>query len=204
MDNITALSNKCKEFLTSTADKLAITTGFIKRKRKLTGSSFLQALVIGNISNTDCSIEGMCQLLHEDSVTISKQGLDFRFTEDAVTFMQAMYQECLGFFASKTRIDCNILEKFNNVKFLDSSNIILPESMEELYKGSGSGFNHCGRKAKAIIKLQTLYSYTTQTINKIDIVAGIRSDQGYRDYLQNINSNDLLIADLGYFVPKSF
>ncbi|WP_410525976.1 transposase [Rickettsia endosymbiont of Cantharis rufa] len=36
------------------------------------------------------------------------------------------------------------------------------------------------------------------------MLAGARSDQGYKDYLQDINPNDLLIADLGYFVPKSF
>ena len=81
---------------------------------------------------------------------------------------------------------------------------MLPESMKELYRGHGSGFKHCGRKSKASIKLHTLYNYSTQTISKIDILEGIRSDQGYRDYLQHINSNDLLIADLGYFVPKSF
>ena len=134
-----------------------------------------------------CSIEGMCQLLHENSVMISKQGLDFRFTESAVSFMKAMYQECLRFFENGLGFDCGILQKFNHVKLLDSSNIMLPESMDVLYKGHGSGFNHCGRKAKASTKLQTLYNYSTQVINNIDIVAGIRSDQGYRGYLQEIN-----------------
>ncbi len=32
----------------------------------------------------------------------------------------------------------------------------------------------------------------------------VRSDQGYRKHLSNILSNDLLISDLGYFVPSSF
>ena len=119
--------------------------------------------------------------------------------------MRAMYQECLRLFESSLKFDCGILQKFNNVKLLDSSSIMLPESMKELYRGHGSGFKHCSRKVKASIKLQTLYNYSTQTISKIDILEGIRSDQGYRDYLPDINSNDLLIADLlGYFVPKSF
>ena len=61
MKNIPKLSSRCKDFLIDTANRLAISTGFIKRKRKLTGCSFVQALVIGNLSNASCSIEGMCQ-----------------------------------------------------------------------------------------------------------------------------------------------
>ena len=100
MKNILELSKLCKEFLTEAADRLAISSGFIKRRRKLKGHSFVQALVMGNIADTGCSIEGMCQLLNEDSITISKQGLDYRFNESAVNFMKAVYEECLGFFRS--------------------------------------------------------------------------------------------------------
>ena len=90
------------------------------------------------------------------------------------------------------------------MKLFDSSNIALPEFMENLYKGHGSGYPDRGRSAKASIKLQVLYNYSTQTPSKIDILSGVRSDQGYRGHLQEINANDLLIADLGYFVPESF
>lgn len=76
--------------------------------------------------------------------------------------------------------------------------------MEGLYLGHGSGYKHCGRKAKSSIKLQTLYNYSSQTIDKIDILEGKRSDQGYRGHLTNIEANELLIADLGYFVPTCF
>lgn len=204
MENITKLPNRIKEFLTETAKRVAISRGFIKRRRKLTGCSFVQALILGNLSDADCSMERMCQLLHEESVIISKQGLDFRFNDSAIDFMRSMYEESIGLFANSFKLDCGILQKFNNVKLLDSSNIKLPDSMEGLYKGHGSGFKNRERRAKASIKLQTLYNYSTQTISKIDILAGTRSDQGYKDYLQDINPNDLLIADLGYFVPKSF
>jgi hypothetical protein len=204
MERIFNISRDLKEFFNKTADRLAICSGFIKRQRKLQGRSFVQALVMGNIGNADCSIEGMCQLLHEDSITISKQGLDYRFTESAVIFMKMVYEECLDLFRSKQEFDCGILKNFDNVKLLDSSNILLPDYMEELYKGHGSGYPHKGRSAKSSIKLQTLYNYSTQTPSRIDVVSGTRSDQGYREHLQEINSNDLLIADLGYFVPECF
>ncbi|WP_341786757.1 hypothetical protein [Rickettsia endosymbiont of Cantharis rufa] len=93
MKNITKLPNRVKEFLTETAIRVAISSGFIKGRRGLTGCSFAQALVLGNLSDADCNIERMCQLLHEESVIISKQGLDFRFSNSAVDFMRSMYEK---------------------------------------------------------------------------------------------------------------
>ena len=109
MDKITNLSKACKEFFIDKANDLSIVTGFIKRRRKITGSSFIRALVLGNMIDGHCSIEVMCQLLGEDSIDITKQGLDFRFTESAVEFMQAMYGESLSLFKNELQLDCRIL-----------------------------------------------------------------------------------------------
>lgn len=140
MNNLEKLSRVCKDFFTKKADSLSHITGFIKRKRKVTGSSFIKTLVLGNMGDAHCSIESMCSLLHEDFIDITKQGLDFRFSASAVTFMQAMYEECLGLFKSHLQLDCKILQQFNSVKLLDSSQVSLPNSMESIYKGYGSSY----------------------------------------------------------------
>lgn len=67
MENITKLPNRIKEFLTETANRVAISSGFIKRRRKLTGCSFVQALILGNLSDADCSMERMSQPLSAES-----------------------------------------------------------------------------------------------------------------------------------------
>ena len=116
MKNITKIPNIIKDFLTETANRVAISSGFIERRRKLTGCSFVQALVLGNLSDGDCSIDRMCQLLHDDPVIISKQGLDFKFSNSAVDFMRSMYEESIGLFENSFKLDCGILQKFINVK----------------------------------------------------------------------------------------
>ena len=96
MNKISLLAKTINNFFSNKADNLSIFSGFIKRKRKLTGSSFIKAIVLGNISNANCSIEGMCQMLSEESIDITKQGLDFRFTEQAVKFIlltSALFEE---------------------------------------------------------------------------------------------------------------
>lgn len=204
MDRVINLSKLYKEFFITKAHNLSITTGFIKRKRKITGSSFIKTLILGNMEDGHCSIEGMCQLLSEDSIDITKQGLDLRFTERAVAFMKAMYQECLNLFKNSLRLDCKIIQQFNSVKLLDSSNVNLPNNMEGIYKGCGASYKGRANKTKSSIKLQVVFDYLNQVLNKVDLTEGIRSDQGYRNYLEDIKTNDLLIADLGYFVPKCF
>lgn len=204
MDKVINLSRICKEFFIEKANCLSITTGFIKRRRKVTGSAFVRAMILGNMADGHCSIEGMCQLLGDDSIDITKQGLDFRFTENAVTFMKVMYLECLNLFKNQLQLDCQVLQQFNSVKLLDSTQICLPNNMEGMYKGCGASYKNRSSKAKSAIKLQMVFDYLNQTLDKLDLLEGVRSDQGYRNHLEDIKTNDLLIADLGYFVPECF
>ena len=66
MNKITNLSKTLNKFFNEKADEISTTTGFVKRKRKLNGSSFVKAIILGNIGVENCSIDGMCQLLNED------------------------------------------------------------------------------------------------------------------------------------------
>nr|AGQ80834.1 transposase [Wolbachia endosymbiont of Paederus fuscipes] len=204
MKRIVCISKKLKEFFNEKADKISATTGFIKRKRKLKGSSFIKAIVLGNIGVDNCSIETVCQLLNEDSINITKQGLDFRFTKEAVEFMKRMYNESLTLLKNTLQVDCRILKHFGGVKLLDSSYISLPNSMEDMYKGYGTSYSGYESNTKSRIKLQLVFDYLNQTLDQLNITEGIRSDQGYRSHLSNISNNDLLISDLGYSVPSSF
>lgn len=197
MKRIVCISKKLKEFFNEKADKISATTGFIKRKRKLKGSSFIKAIVLGNIGVDNCSIETVCQLLNEDSINITKQGLDFRFTKEAVEFMKRMYNESLTLLKNTLQVDCRILKHFGGVKLLDSSYISLPNSMEDMYKGYGTSYSGYESNTKSGIKLQLVFDYLNQTLDQLNITEGIRSDQGYRSHLSNISNNDLLISDLG-------
>lgn len=110
MHKLTNLSNILNQFFNETADDLALSTGFIKRRRKLTGSSFIKAMVLGNLGNVNCSIDGFCQFLYETSIEITKQGLNFRFTSSAVKFMENMFHEALNLFKEGLQLECDILK----------------------------------------------------------------------------------------------
>ena len=204
MSIIATFEQKLKFLLNEKADQLSVSTGFIKRRRKVTGSSFAKALIIGHMGREN-SLEVMCELFSQDEIVLTKQGIDFRFTQEGVNFMRALYEESLNLIQPKEQITCQILEPFTSVKVLDSTYITLPPKMWEQFRGYGSTY-HKDKScvSQSALKIQLLYNYTTQTMTRLDIKEGVRSDQGYRDYLESIELGDLFLADLGYFVPHSF
>src|SRR4051812_3673840 len=183
MDTVQTFEKKLKELLNERADKLSLVTGFVKRKRKLKGSSFAKAMIIGNLGQ-ESSLEGMCELFSQDKVEITKQGLDLRFNSVSVKFMEALYQEALSLMEEGLPINCEILKPFKAVKLLDSSYINLPNKMSDQYKGYGSRYKNRACHTEAGLKIQLVYDYLHQIIARLDLKEGIRSDQGYRDYLK--------------------
>lgn len=169
MNKITCLSNNLNKFFNEMANEVSIETGFVKRKRKLSGSSFIKAIIWGNIGIENCSIDAMRQLLNEESVVMTKQGLDFRFTKEAVEFMKRMYNESMALFKNILQIDCRILQQFKGVKLLDSSYISLPNSMKNLYKGYGTSYKGYESNTKSGIKLQLVFDYLNQTLDQLNI-----------------------------------
>ncbi len=115
----------------------------------------MKAMVFGNIRDVNSSIDAMRQLLYTDSIDISKQGLDFIFTQAAVDFMESMYKKTLSMFKSKLQIACPFLGQFESVKLLNSTYITLPDTMQYSYKGYGSSYQ--GFESKT--SLESKYRY---------------------------------------------
>lgn len=203
MTKIQRFEKKLKELLNEKAENISSSTKFIKRRRKIKGSSFAKAMIIGNLGQ-ECSLEGICALFCQENIEITKQGIDLRFTKESVKFMENLYRETLGMMEESLSINCKVLSLFHSVKLLDSSYINLPKSMCDQYRGYGSSYHNRPCSTQAGLKIQLIYDYLNQIISSLDFKEGIRSDQGYKDYLKDVCPGDLLITDLGYFSPESF
>lgn len=203
MTKIQSFERNLKTLLNEKADNLSSSTKFIKRRRKIKGSSFAKAMIIGNLGQ-ECSLEGICALFCQEDIEITKQGLDLRFTRESVAFMENLYGEALNMMEESLSINCQVLKLFHSVKLLDSIYINLPENMRDQYRGYGSSYQNRPCSTQAGLKIQLVYDYLNQIISRLDFKEGVRSDQGYKDYLQDVCPGDLLISDLGYFSPDSF
>jgi hypothetical protein len=151
------LNDKITNFLTEQKiESLAKDIGFVKHDSiKLNGWKFLDMLLFTHFNHEKLSLNDLSmQLHHRFGITISKQGINDRFTHTAVKFFHAVLEEVL----SSTKMCDNhmpILDSFTRVRIKDSTAFQLPAHLASRFPGCGGGASTAG------IRIQFEYDYKT-------------------------------------------
>lgn len=198
-DTVSNISKKVIYLFTKTVVDLDKTTKFVKRQSKLGARLFVEALVSGCLLDPMISLERLCKLMKQRGIRISKQGLQQRFNSaEAKMLMQKFFLKATELFRVENSNVFALLKPFSTVHIIDSSGISLPTNLKDIYKGSG------GAASEAGLKIQVLFDYIRGQLKQLVITEGCRSDQGYREHLNEIEKGALHLQDLGYFNLKSF
>jgi hypothetical protein len=96
MNIIPQIAEAMQTVLTTTSDMFGRITGFVKRERKLTGSGFVKTVVFGWLAKPDASIEELTQTAVSMGISISPQGLDYRFTLEASECLKQTLEVAVG------------------------------------------------------------------------------------------------------------
>jgi hypothetical protein len=97
-ENIAYLSLKINDlFKGETLEALARSTGFIERSSsRLSGRSFVLLNVLDGSIDQDWSLQDTCNNLESHfGIKLTKQSLDERYNTFSVSFMRAVYENCL-------------------------------------------------------------------------------------------------------------
>ena len=134
MKNITQLSSGLQKLLTETADEIAQATGFVKRKRIVTGADFVQGLVFGLMDEPNATRHQLHIAYSRNSrKAISAEGLDQRFSDEAVQFLKNMVENALQLgIESQMGPTFGVLGKFNGVYVLDGTKVKVCGSQQHL------------------------------------------------------------------------
>jgi len=140
------------------------------------------------------SIEADC--VH--SVQVTKQGLDRRFTKEAVSFIQSLIQRLFTVKLGGS-LDRGWLVPFNRVLIKDGTRFELPEAHQARLPGSG------GNASKAGACLQLELDIKEGRMLDLTLTPGSRPDiKEVTDRNDELEPNDLVIRDLGYYTFQSF
>lgn len=173
--------------LTERADELAKATGFIKRQRQMTGSGFVQALVFGFLSDSGASVETLAQSARNVNVTISRQGLDQRFTPEAAAFLEQVLNESIKHLIAANPVETDVLKQFTGVYVVDSTTIILPDELEPIWQG-------CEGSA---VKITVCWDLLTGQLIQVYLHHAYEHDQ--KVPLPDLPVGAIWLKDLGYF-----
>ena len=138
-DSTRTYHDQVQKFFEQTAKKKARETNFVRRKSPLDGSVFLQALVLNVFQFGLIVLDQLAKSAHwiNPHVEVTGQAFKERLNSAAVGFLKAMFAEALKMTAPHSAQVIPLLSAFSEVNLLDSSSILLPESLKEAYPGCG-------------------------------------------------------------------
>lgn len=194
MVTITRVANAMQKVLGETANRLGRECQFIKRERAFTGATFAQTLVFGWLANGEASLSEMNQAAAAVGLSVSEQGIDQRFTPEAVVFMEELLQATIAEVISAKPVSMTLFNRFNGVYIRDSTVIGLPQSLAHVWLGCGDS-----KGETAALKVQVEWELSTGALADITLRPGREHDSRALQMSADLPSGSLNIRDLGYF-----
>ena len=198
---ITQVAQAMQTVLDRVPEEHAESSGFRRRRRKLSAAVFVKSLVFGLLSRPDASLDELTRIAAVLGVNITPQALDERFTPQAAELLRRVLQASLQAMISADPVPVAILGRFTEVVVLDSSTITLPEALGSAFAGCGGSDPGSGNAA---MKLSVAWDLKAGGLRGPLIDAGRVNDKATPLARQALPPGALRIADLGYFTVAEF
>ena len=193
---------KMQTFLETVADEAAMNTGFMRRKRKLTGSALTQILVFGWLENPEASYQQLAETATLLGMNVSRQALEQRLTAETAEMLKvtldAAITEMLEVASDRQAVP--LLQQFKGVFVEDSTWISLPDELYETWKGHPKK-NH---PHKAALKLHLRFDVLTGGFRHFQLTDGMTADSTAAKTSDPLPQGSLRLADLAYFSLDEF
>jgi len=153
-------------------------TGFVKRASQITGKRFLALVTFGSWSDATTTLAQLAAKVTQldEQVEVSPEAIHQRMNQRALAFLQDMIRQALAKVQSIEKVcDDGLFTYFTKVYLADSTGFELPESLHDLFPGSG------GSAAKAGAKIQAVWDYKNSVFGHFVLTPWNIPDQKYID-----------------------
>ena len=195
MTMIEQVAAAMQDVLTIFAQRLARETSFVQRESKLDGATFIQTLVFTYLAEPDASLDQLTQTAAALNVDITTSGLTQRFTPQAATFLERVLAVARERVLAADPLAIPILEQFAGVYIEDSTIIVLPEALRDLWHGCGNATD----QGQAAVKLTVRLDLTTGRLAGLSLHDGRVHDSRAAHSVSSLPKESLYLADLGFF-----
>jgi hypothetical protein len=167
--------------------------GLIERERQLSAGSFAQGLVFAWMQHPNASTSQLASFVSAAGSPISGPGLCQRFTQSACDFFLALLQSAVSAsLAAANTATAPLLDRFNGVYLLDSTQFVLPACLAQLWPSTGGDNCHAG------IKCMVLLEFCSGLL-KLELKPAKDADTTFATARQPLPAGALRLADLGFF-----
>lgn len=200
MEIISQVAFALQTVLTTVSDAAAEISGFIERKRKLTGALFVQTVVFTWLSNAEATYSQFSQTAGTLGLEISPQAIEQRFDQKAAEMLKIVLDSTVEKMVAAEPKALPLLERFDEVFIDDSSWISLPPELVHLYRGSGTKTE----KNMSSTKLQLRWELASGGLVHLFLTDGTTNDCRAAQQFVPVAGGSLKLSDLGYFSLDEF
>lgn len=196
--SVSQLAQALERILEEQACQLAKEPGFIQRERAFSGADFAQTLIFGWLQTPQETLSGLVQIAGRRQVQISESGLCQRFTPPAAAFMKRLLERLAEVQLESKGVESKLLSQFSEVIVEDSSSILLPNELAQLWRG-------CGGKegmSQAMVKLFVRWNVLSGQVQGPELADGKTNDHHSPFPLSSLAQGSLYLADLGFFAVQ--
>ncbi len=165
-------------FASDDIEAAARRTGFVKRASKLTGKLFLALVTFGAWSDATTTLAQLAAKVTQldEQVEVSPEAIHQRMNQRALAFLQDMLRQALAKVQAVEKVcDDGLFTDFTKVYLADSTGFALPDSLHDLFPGSG------GSAATAGAKIQAVWDYKSSGFGHFALTPWNIPDQTYVD-----------------------
>ena len=184
-----------QDVLMTIAQRLARDTQFVQRESKLDGATFVQTLVFTYLADPNATLSALTQTAAALNVNITAAGLTQRFTPAAATFLQQVLAVAVQRVLATEKLAIPVLEQFAGVYIEDSTTIVLPEELRDLWRGCGSA----SEQGQAALKIMLRLDLATGMLSGLSLHDGRHHDSAAAHSVTSLPKEALYLADLGFF-----
>jgi len=189
---IEQVATAMQRVLTTAANEAALSSGWLRRQRRLTGASFVQAWVFASMDQPAVTTEALARMSGTVGTSVSGPGIVQRCTPEAATLLQTVLEAALGEIISADPVWIPLLQKVTGVYVLDSTVITLPAALADRWRGCG------GSGPQAALKIHTVWDLAHGTLACLDVGQGRTHDSASAAQWTCWPAGSVRVTDLGY------
>ena len=193
--SVTQVMEQYQSILEEEVHEIAWETGAVKRKGKIDAATFVQMIIFGFWQDPELRLSGLAQIGGRRGVQVTESAISQRFSPECAMMFLKILQKLAAVRLESEKVDIALFKDFSAVIVEDSTSILLPAELADIWQGCGGN----EAMSEAMVKAFVQWNVLTGELLGTRLTDGRMNDHKSPFEEEELPEGSLYIADLGFF-----